>query len=126
MKAATIGQEAAAKAADAAFTMRGVGEGSERISTLVQLITTIARQTHLLALNARIEAGAAGAGGGSFAVVAQEVKQLADSTAVAVEQIMPTIGKMQEDTARAVSSFRAAVRIRARVRSAAARRRSMV
>jgi len=79
-----------------------LGESSARIGEVVRVISAIAGQTHLLALNATIEAARAGAAGSGFAVVAGEVKELADSTARATEEIVPLIDRIRADVTRAV------------------------
>lgn len=86
-------------------TVARLGEGSEEIGKVVQLITSIAQQTNLLALNATIEAAHAGAAGKGFAVVANEVKDLAKETAKATEEISKKVKSIQQDTQMAVASI---------------------
>ena len=82
--------------------VRGLAESSRKIGEVVNLINEIASQTNLLALNATIEAARAGEAGKGFAVVAGEVKNLANQTAKATEEISAQIGEVQTATNDAV------------------------
>ncbi|MFO1152860.1 MAG: methyl-accepting chemotaxis protein [Rhodospirillales bacterium] len=97
---------AANEAAETNKLMCGLNEASEKVSSVVSLISAIAAQTNLLALNATIEAARAGEAGKGFAVVATEVKSLANQTTRATEDIGQQIGAMQSATARAVDAVR--------------------
>ncbi len=88
---------------------RSAGEHMERLDSLatsvtsvVKLITDVAEQTNLLALNATIEAARAGEAGKGFAVVASEVKNLANQSSHAAAEVIREIGQMQEMTREAV------------------------
>ncbi|HYH21989.1 MAG TPA: methyl-accepting chemotaxis protein [Azospirillum sp.] len=78
---------------------------AERIGAVVKLINDIARQTNLLALNATIEAARAGNAGRGFAIVANEVKALANQTARATKDISGQITAVQDETRRAVEAI---------------------
>jgi twitching motility protein PilJ len=75
-----------------------LGERSQEISTAVGLINTISERTHVLALNASMQAATAGEAGRGFAVVAEEVQRLSDSSRQATAQISQLVGNIQSET----------------------------
>ncbi len=112
---ARVSNEAQEKALMAQDVINRLGEGSQQIGNIIQVINTIAEQTNLLALNATIEAARAGEAGKGFAVVANEVKELAGQTAKATEEITRMITSIQDDTASAVKAVEEITEIVAQV-----------
>jgi methyl-accepting chemotaxis protein len=122
-EAGSISEEGAAVIHNAATEMRRIseavqassniveelGQQSDQITSIVKTIREIADQTNLLALNAAIEAARAGEQGRGFAVVADEVRKLAERTSLSTTEIGGMVSKIQSGTKSAVSSMQAGV-----------------
>lgn len=101
----TVMGQIAEKVQESARTVDSLGERSDQIGTIIGTIEDIADQTNLLALNAAIEAARAGEQGRGFAVVADEVRALAERTSRATREIGVMIKAIQSETKGAVAAM---------------------
>src|ERR1700694_5115412 len=106
MQSNVIAEKAVGEAERTTMEIQALDDAAGRIGDVVRLITDIAEQTNLLALNATIEAARAGEAGRGFAVVASEVKALAGQTAKATEEISAHVVGMQQATQRSVAAIK--------------------
>ena len=103
-------REIAQSVGDTAAKVEALGARSEQIGRVVGVIDAIAEQTNLLALNAAIEAARAGEQGRGFAVVADEVKKLAQRTARATKEVAEMIHSIQSETRNTVDAMQLGTR----------------
>jgi methyl-accepting chemotaxis protein len=106
---------------EASDTVQRLGESSRRIGEISQVIGGIAEQTNLLALNAAIEAARAGEHGRGFAVVADEVRKLAERTSSATQEIAAMIHSIQSETEAVIDTMKNGVETAEEGKEAASR-----
>jgi len=104
-KGSAVSAQAVETAQKTAQTMSTLGLSAREIGKVTAVIRRIAEQTNLLALNATIEAASAGPAGRSFAVIANEIKILAEKSARSADDIAQRIGNVQRNTAVAVTEI---------------------
>lgn len=107
---AELARKATVAAASADHTISALTQSAAQVGEVVELISSIAQRTNLLALNASIEAARGGEAGRGFAVVASEVKDLATQTGKATEEVSQQIRQIQETTTASVEALRSIAR----------------
>ena len=108
---ASVTENAASQTKETSVIMNQLGESAKEIGEIIEIIQTIASQTHLLSLNAAIEAAGAGDAGKGFFVVANEVKELANQTERSATIIRSKILGMQAHTKKAVEVIQSIVKV---------------
>lgn len=112
---AQISREANKTAIDTNAIVNRLGEDAKDIGKVIESIADIASQTHLLSLNAAIEAASAGEAGKGFAVVASEVKELAKQSAISSQEIKEKILSIQKNTENTIEAINQIVKTISRV-----------
>lgn len=108
-KSTEVSADASRSAADVSTKVEGLTSAAARVGDVLSTISVIAKKTNILALNATIEAVRAGEAGRGFAIVAGEVKTLADSTMRATDEISGQVDGIQCETGQTVEAIRAIV-----------------
>lgn len=114
-KGAGVTENASRQAKDTSVIMKQLGDSAKEIGDIIAMIQAIASQTHLLSLNAAIEAAGAGDAGKGFFVVANEVKELAHQTETSANVIRSKILGMQAHTKTAVEVIQSIVTVIAEI-----------
>ncbi len=110
-KGSAVTQKASQMAEETNEMIHRLGNAAQEIGEIIEMIQTIASQTHLLSLNAAIEAAGAGDAGKGFFVVANEVKELANQTETSANVIRSKITTMQDNTKEAVDVIQSVVSV---------------
>lgn len=103
---AELARTASGAASEADATISALSESAVQIGQIVEMISSIAQRTNLLALNASIEAARGGEAGRGFPVVAAEVKELANQTGKATDEVAARIRTIQDSTTASVAALR--------------------
>lgn len=110
-KGASVTEQASKQAEETSQIVNQLGDSAKEIGEIIEIIQAIASQTHLLSLNAAIEAAGAGEAGKGFFVVANEVKELANQTEKSANVIRSKILGMQDHTKKAVDVIGGIVKV---------------